>query len=488
MPFGARHAPQRQAGAVGGRSSRASTAAAMPASRGRMRTKATPSVTGVGVTVSSGSATPRSFSGSGVAGTFALSGAAVRAGAAVSAGAAVRRSRGGREGRGGGLRLARPRHRRERKRLAGERHQRLRGHPDRRLAARARVADGAAAGHERAQVAERAARAAVAHPRGIAARRQQALDRPGGGLRVARTALQREASVRVLTRDEPGRRAPGDLRAALPGRGERLQGGAGVVGAGRAALAGEVEAAVLVGLRRDEGGCAADRRAARRLAGRAQGEHGERRRVHAPGEAAVGLLPGGELVHEVAAAGVARVDARGPQRQDRAGPLPQVAAQRARVRADVRDEAMAVARDVARVLAGCGEAERRPAGVHLGRAGAGRGAEPAVAVLGVLAGSRSRAGARRPRRAAAGLRRRARGRARRAWRRSRGPGARSTSKRVRKRCSARASAGPNARQNAMLPSTCAMSNGNEVAKIAPSFAHEWSPEYVIQSERFMTMP
>ena len=57
-----------------------------------------------------------------------------------------------------------------------------------------------------------------------------------------------------------------------------------------------------------------------------------------------------------------------------------------------------------------------------------------------------------------------------------GAGRHVTSKRVRKRRSARTSAGPNARQNAALPSACATSNGSDVANTAPSFASVWSPE------------
>ena len=43
-------------------------------------------------------------------------------------------------------------------------------------------------------------------------------------------------------------------------------------------------------------------------------------------------------------------------------------------------------------------------------------------------------------------------------------GSQTMSKRVRKRRSARTSAGPNARQKSMLPVACATSNGSDVAK------------------------
>src|SRR4029078_8553224 len=50
------------------------------------------------------------------------------------------------------------------------------------------------------------------------------------------------------------------------------------------------------------------------------------------------------------------------------------------------------------------------------------------------------------------------------------------------------SAGPNTRQNATLPMTCARSNGSDVTKYAPSLAKLWSPESVTHMLRFITAP
>ena len=61
----------------------------------------------------------------------------------------------------------------------------------------------------------RRARADAATVR-VAAGGDQALDRPGGALRVARPALQREAAVAVLRGREPRGGPADDARAPLP--------------------------------------------------------------------------------------------------------------------------------------------------------------------------------------------------------------------------------------------------------------------------------
>ncbi len=105
--------------------------------------------------------------------------------------------------------------------------QRLRGDPDRCLGARARVADAAVRGDERAQVRRAASRDPPRRTRaGVPPGRDQPLDGPGGRLRVRRPpGLQREPAVGVLVarmnpaarataprRDRPPRRAPGARR------------------------------------------------------------------------------------------------------------------------------------------------------------------------------------------------------------------------------------------------------------------------------------
>ena len=118
----------------------------------------------------------------------------------------------------------------ERERLAGERGERLGGDPDRRLRAGARVADGAAAACERAQVGERRARAVAAQAVRVAPGGDQPLDRPRGRLGVGGAAgLEREAAVGVLAAGEEARGAADRRRAAAPGGDERLERRAGVV-------------------------------------------------------------------------------------------------------------------------------------------------------------------------------------------------------------------------------------------------------------------
>ena len=161
----------------------------------------------------------------------------------------------GRRGRGRGRCgrcLPRPRHRGERERLAGERRERLGGHPHGGLAAGARVLDLAARGGERAQVGDRGLRAVAALAVRVAAGGDERLDRPRRRLRVRGPAgLQRVAAVRVLAAGEEAGRAADGRRPAPPRGDERLQRGAGVVDPGGRPLPREVEAAVAVGLARD---------------------------------------------------------------------------------------------------------------------------------------------------------------------------------------------------------------------------------------------
>ena len=278
----------------------------------------------------------------------------------------------------------RARDRGERERLAGERGERLGGDPDGGLRAGAGVADGAARRHERAQVAGRRAGAVAALAVGVAAGRDEPLDRPGGRLGVGRAAgLQRVAAVGVLAAGEEARGAPHRRRAAAAGGDEPLQRRAGVVDPRAAALAGEVEAAVAVGLPGDPARPGADSAVAARAARRAQGEDRERGAVDAVGEGARGAPPGEQLAHEVARADPRRQAGR-PQQQDRARGVPDVGAAAGRVGAQVVDDVGAAARDVARVAPRGREPEAGPAAVEPARALAGRAAEAAVAVLGLL--------------------------------------------------------------------------------------------------------
>jgi hypothetical protein len=99
---------------------------------------------------------------------------------------------------------------------------------------------------------------------------------------------------RALLAGEPRRRAAGRRAAPLPGRGERLDRRRGVVDAARAALAGEVEAAVVVLL----AGQPPRARGADGPAGRAQGEHAEARGVDEAIPRAVGAAQPGEAAGE----------------------------------------------------------------------------------------------------------------------------------------------------------------------------------------------
>ncbi len=303
---------------------------------------------------------------------------------AVAAALRLRRRRG--RGCGGGRGRRRPagaRHARDRQRAARERHHGLGGDPDRRLAARARVADLARRRGQGAQVAHRVARAVAAHLRRVAARGHEPLDRPGGRLRVRRPAGdQREAAVGRLVAHHPARRALHHARALAARGGERLQRRAGVVDAGRPAATAEVEAAVAVGLPGDPARRPAHAAVPRRAARGAQREHGERGRVDAAGEGAVAALLGVQLAHEVAVAEPRR-QPRGAQHQDRAVDLAEVAqvGQLVGVRPDVLGGARRAG--VARVGPGRRQAERGPARVELRRRLAGRGTPAAVVVLGL---------------------------------------------------------------------------------------------------------
>ena len=143
----------------------------------------------------------------------------------------------------------------ERERLARERGQRLRGDPHRRLGARARVADGAVGADERAQVGRaasarrRAARAPGSRPAAIRPWTAHAVD---CALLAPPCSAKPPSAFWWRTSQAAARRTT--ARAPRARRRERLQRRAGVVGARRPAAAGEVEAAVAVGLPRDERG------------------------------------------------------------------------------------------------------------------------------------------------------------------------------------------------------------------------------------------
>src|SRR6185503_5086519 len=141
----------------------------------------------------------------------------------------------------------------------------------------------------RAQVPERRARSAAPDATLVPAGRDQALDGPGGRLRVRpRPGLQRKAPVGVLVaRDEPGR--PGDGAAPRPSRrDERLERAGGVVDAARRPAPGEVPTAVAVLLAREPRRRPADGPVVRRPPGGAQREDRERRAVDEALEGPVG--------------------------------------------------------------------------------------------------------------------------------------------------------------------------------------------------------
>src|SRR4051794_40696866 len=121
-----------------------------------------------------------------------------------------------------------------RQRTPGQGRERLRGHPDRRLAARARVADRAGGRLQGAQVGDGRPRPAAVQPARTAAGGEQALDGEGRrlGVRAGAAALP-QAAVGVLPGREEARGA-GDRTAGprAPGRDERLQDGAGDVDVG----------------------------------------------------------------------------------------------------------------------------------------------------------------------------------------------------------------------------------------------------------------
>src|SRR4051812_46387968 len=151
----------------------------------------------------------------------------------------------GRRRRGGGGRHRGAGDPGDRQRFACERLERLAGDPDRRLRARAGVADGAVRPDQRAQVGRRGARARMADVVRVAVHGQQALDGPGRRLRVrAGAGHERVAAVGVLGSDQEPRGPADGRRRAPAGRDEGLDGGAGVVDARSAAAFGEVEAAV----------------------------------------------------------------------------------------------------------------------------------------------------------------------------------------------------------------------------------------------------
>src|SRR3954452_2729679 len=253
----------------------------------------------------------------------------------------------------------------DRKRTAREGGERLGGHPDGRLSARARVADAAVRRDERPQVAERTARSGALHAVRIAAGGHERLDRPGGRLRVrSGPGREREAAVRVLRAgDERG--AAGDRPAPRAAGGdERLQRGGGVVDPTRRAAAAEVPAAVAVLLARDPRRGAADGPVAGWAAGRAQGEHGERGAVDEALERAVGAATAQQRRDEVRPAGPARRATGRDEAEDRALDVAGVGhARRAR-----GDEAARGGRDAP---ADGGEAHRRPGGLEVGRGPAG---------------------------------------------------------------------------------------------------------------------
>src|SRR3954454_5331430 len=178
----------------------------------------------------------------------------------------------------------------DRQALARKRLDGLPGDPHGRLAARARVAHGAVAAHQRAQVGHRRARTVAPHAARIAPRGEEALDRPCGRLRVGGAAApEREAAVGVLPScQEPHRPPHGRGPAAAPGGHERLDGRTGLVDAARRPPAQGAEAAVAVLLAGDEARRAPDRPARRRAARGAQGEDPERGVQDLPVEGAVG--------------------------------------------------------------------------------------------------------------------------------------------------------------------------------------------------------
>ena len=248
----------------------------------------------------------------------------------------------------------------------------LAGDPDGGLVAVLGVAVVAVAALLGGEVVE-GALAAAAEGAGVAAAGEDALDRPGGRLRVdAAVAAEREATTGALGLAQVGEATTGRLRA---GR-QRLHDGAGAVGgAGRA---GHVAPASVVVLDLVQPGERLFQAAGG--AGGAQGDHGESSRVGPVFVGAVVAALGEQAGDEVGATELARVDAGTLEREDRAGKVAG-ALQFADATAQEVDRGVAAVGDVERVAAGGRQAQHRPGG-HL-RAGVvpRRGAEAAVGVL-----------------------------------------------------------------------------------------------------------
>ncbi len=252
--------------------------------------------------------------------------------------------------RGGGRRPP-SRRGRDRERLAVERHQRLAGDPRRRLIACTRVADVTVGGDQRAQVVERRRPAGAADRARVDADGQQPLDRECRRLGVRAGARHaREAAVAVLlVPDVLDRARPVPSGATAADAGECLERGARVVDVALPAPRREVEAAVGVLLAYEPRRRCGRRRDARR----AQRQHRERGPVrlvvHRPVPADVGPQFGEEIASAEAGGG----QPRGAGDED--VPL-EVAGigRRGDAALDVGDQAVALAHDVLRVLAGGG--------------------------------------------------------------------------------------------------------------------------------------